>query len=132
MSETARNNDFLQELVAYTFDHPQVTGTTSWKVFKAVRKCRVVKVEYINPTGLAADATNQFAISAKNGSTVVADGISNASPAAIAADTFAALTLSATAANRILAADDVLSLVATETAAATLPAGRVVVHVKYL
>ena len=52
--------------------------------------------------------------------------------AALAADTFVALTLSATESNLVLAADDELLLVATEGGSATLPAGRLVVELLYL
>jgi hypothetical protein len=124
-----------QEKVVISYDHPQVTATTTWKIFKAKgRPFRIDSVRYINPTGLAADATNVFAGTLKNGSTVMATIFDTDSDtgAALAADTFVDGTLSATQANRVLAADDVLSLVATEGGTATLPAGRVVVEGRYI
>lgn len=133
-----RKNDFLQERVVLTFDHPAVTADTTWKLFKvpAGRKLVVDQVDYLNPTGLAEDASNIFELSVKNGSTVVAGPLSTDSAAAtdasIVADTFTDVTISATAANRVLAAGDVLSLLADETGTATLPAGRIVVHARYV
>lgn len=66
---------------------------------------------------------------------VVASGVNtdgDGGGAALAADTFVALTLSATESNLVLAADDELLLVATEGGTATLPAGRLVVELLYL
>lgn len=131
----ARPKNPYQEKVVITYDHPQVTATTTWKIFKAKhRPFKVDSVRYISPTGLAADATNVFAGTLQNGSTVVATIFDTDSDtgAALAADTFVDGTLSATPANRTLAADDVMSLVATEGGTATLPAGRVVVEGRYI
>jgi hypothetical protein len=133
-----RANEFLQERVVLSFDHPSVTGDTTWKFFKvpAGRKLKIDAVEYLNPTGLAEDATNFFALSLKNGSTVMAGPLSTDSAGAgtnsIAADTFTAIPLSATAADTVASGGDVLSLLADEGGAATLPAGRLVVHARYV
>lgn len=133
-----RANDFLQESVVLSFDHADLTSDTTSKFFKvpAGRKLRVTKVEYINPTGLAEHASNFFALSLKNGSTVMAGPLSTDSAGSgdngIVADTFTELTLSATEANRIASAGDVLSFLADETGTATLPAGRLVVHATYV
>jgi len=126
----------FQERVVLSFDHPSVTATTTWKFHKAKgRSFRVDSVRYINPTGLTGDAANAFTGVLKNGATVVATIFNTETDnggATLTADTFVDGTLSATDANRVLAADDVLSLVATEVGTATLPAGRVVVEGRYV
>lgn len=132
MAITRRPNATIQEKFVISYDHAQVTATTTWKIMVAERAAIIDKCEYINVTGLAADGTNQFALTVQNGATVVASGVGNVSPDAIAANTFETFTLSAVAGALNLAAGDVLSLVATEAATATLPAGRVVIHGRYL
>ncbi len=132
-----RTNDLLQERVVIPCDHPEVTGDTTIKFFNASRDFRVTRAYYINPTGLAEDTTNVFAGSVKNGSTVVATLFNTDSDLAgadnsLAADTLVEGVLSATDANRILAAGDWLSLLLDEGGAATLPAGRLVVEGFYL
>ncbi len=132
MAIIRRPNHAIQEKFSVSFDHPSATATTTWKIFQAERACIIDRVDYINVTGLAADATNKFVLTVQNAAVVVASGISNTSPAAIAADTFASFTMSVVAGATALAAQDVLSLVATEAATATLPAGRLVVTGRYL
>jgi hypothetical protein len=131
-----RANDLLQERVILSFDHPQVTADTTWKFFKvpAGRKLRIDQVDYINATGLAEDATNIFALLLKADATTVASLSTDsaaATDASIPANTFVALTLAADAA-LVAAADAVLSLTADEGGTATLPAGRLVVHARYV
>lgn len=131
MSEPRRPNELLQERIVVTFDHAALTSTTTDKVYRAHRACRVVSAHYLNKTGLAQSGSNSFSLELKNGSTVVASGI-NTATTAIAADTYTALTLSTTDANRVLAAGDALSFAATETGTATLPAGRLQVELLLL
>jgi hypothetical protein len=111
-------NDDFQERVVIPFDHPQV---------------RLVRATYINPTGLAEHADNHFALSVKNGSTVMAgpystdaDGV--AVDDSLAADTFVDLTLSSTASELVAVAGDVISCLADEGGTATLPPGRFVIE----
>lgn len=139
MATPKRKNDFLQERVVLSFDHPAVTSDTEWKFFKVPsgKTLKIDQVEYINPTGLAEDATNVFALSLKNGSVVVAGPYSSDSDGAgadnsIPANTFFDLTLSSTSTELVAAAGDVLSLLADEGGTASLPAGRVVVHARYI
>ena len=134
-----RQNDFLQERVVLSFDHPSVTGDTTWKFFKvpAGRKLKIDAVEYINPTGLAEHADNHFAFSLKKGSTVMAGPLSTDADGAalddsLVADTFTTIPLSATAADTVADGGDVLAFLADEGGTATLPAGRVVVHARYV
>jgi hypothetical protein len=134
-----RQNDFLQERVVLSFDHPEVTEDTEWKIFKvpAGRRLRVDQVDYLNVTGLAEGTTNVYALSLKNGSTVMAGPLSTDSDlsvpdASIVANTFTDIPVSATASELIAEAGDVLSFLADEGASQTLPAGRVIVHARYV
>lgn len=133
-----RANEFLQERVVLSFDHPEVSGDTVWKFFKvpAGRTLKIDAVEYINPTGLAQDTTNVFNLILKHGSTTVAswstDNDLMVPDASIPADTFMTLTPAAAAADLVAPADAVLSFTADEGGTATLPAGRVVVHARYV
>jgi hypothetical protein len=118
-----------------TLDHAALTATTTIKVYKAPRRMEVLKVEYINVTGLVAHDDNHFALTAQNGATVIAgprstDG--NGGGSSIAADTFTDVALVASTSARILAEGDVLSVVATEGGTATLPAGKFVVHARWV
>lgn len=112
-------------------DHAQVTADTTVKLLKARKAMRIDQVDYINPTGLAADNTNAFAGQIKNGSTVVGsvfntDGDDVPAGASLAADTFVTATLGTLAARK-LAAGDVLSFLLDEDGTATLPAGSFVI-----
>lgn len=138
MATPKRTNEFLQERVVLSFDHPSVTATTAWKFFKvpAGRTLKIDAVEYLNPTGLAEDASNNFALAVKADAVVVGslNTDSDLDPdigASIAANTFTTMT-PGTAAESVAAAGAELSLTATETGTATLPAGRVIVHARYI
>jgi hypothetical protein len=130
---TKRNSQAgVKELIAITFDHGSTTTDTTHTIFKAMDALEVVKVEYINVTGLAEDASDFFALSLKNGSTVIAThSTETGEEGSIAANTFTTLALEASP-NPVLDAGDVLSLDLNETGTATLPAGRLVVHARYL
>lgn len=132
MAATRRQNDFLRDLIHIgPKEHAALTATTTIKIFKARRAGRLVGAYYQNVTGLAADATNKFALTVQNGATVMASGVSNTDPDLIAADTPEAFTLSAVAGALNFAAGDVLSLVCTEAGTATLPAGSVGLEIEY-
>lgn len=118
-----------------TFDHGSIAATSASKMYKAPRRCEVEKAELVNPTGLAGDPANFIEIRLKNGSTVVAGPRSTENDnggTTIPADTFQDINLSATLANRVLAEGDVLSLDFVRGGTGTLPAGRVIVHLKWL
>ena len=131
-----RPNKFTEERVSFAVEHAALTATTTIKLYKAPagRKFRLDRALYLNVTGLAADATNAFAGELKNGSTVMATLFNtdsgDAGGAALAADTFVEGVI--TAANATLAATEELSLVLTEDAAATLPAGRIYIEGRLL
>ncbi len=54
------------DLKEIPFAHAQVTAGLSAKLWKAPQRVRVESIAYVNPTGLAEDATNVFAITIKN------------------------------------------------------------------
>lgn len=128
-----RPNEHLQERMTTSYAHAALTATTTDKFFKVTRRARVVSAVYFNKTGLAADASNYFAVQIKNGSTVCASWSTQTSAqGALVADTPTTVPLSATDSNLVLAAGDVLSFAATETGTATLPAGHITVELLYL
>lgn len=126
----------LQEPFLLAFDHVQVTADTTIKLFKVPdgKSLRIDGVDYVNPTGLAADASNHFNLKIlKGASTVMANwSTETGQQGEIAADTFVAMTLSATDANLVAAGADVISLFLDETGTQTLPAGRVVIRGRYV
>jgi hypothetical protein len=128
------NKDGRLQAKRYPFvkEHVAVTANGSVKLFKAVRRCLIERIDYINPTGLAADATNAFRLEIKNGSSLVAtiantDSDDVPAGAAITANTFITAT-NGTKTLRTLAADDVLDITFTEDGTASLPAGTVIVY----
>jgi hypothetical protein len=87
-----------------TFDNASVSSDTTKKIFqnRSDRYFKIEAVEYVNPTGLAADASNYFVLKVLNAAAVAAQwSTQTGADGALAADTFAAFTL--TAANCILA-----------------------------
>jgi hypothetical protein len=128
-----RPNEFLQERGSASYAHAALTATTTDKFFRVPRKARLERVTYFNKTGLAADASNYFAVQVKNGSTVCASwSTQTGAQGALTADTPSTVPLSATAANLIFAAGDVVSFAAVEAGTATLPAGHIVAELLYL
>lgn len=131
-----RPNDFLQERFFLAFDHVSVTADTTIKLYKvpAGRSLRIDRVSYINPTGLAQDASNTFNIKITDGTVVIANwDTTTGAQGTLTADTFVELVLiEDTGSNRTLAAADVLTLLLDETGTATLPAGRIVVEGRLL
>lgn len=128
MAGERRPNEFFQDIYTVSFDHAQLTSTTTTKVYQAPPtggQRRVKSVRYVNPTGLAQSGSNSFAITLQKGVTAVANGIDTAT-VAIPADTFIGMTVVDAAA--VLDPLDVLSVVATETGTATLPPGRLVIE----
>jgi hypothetical protein len=134
----ARRAEREQEAVCFSFDHPQVTETTAWNIFRVPtgKTFRVDRVDYLNVTGLAEDTTNVFALALNLDATEAASWSTDSdlmvADAGIPADEFMELTLATDVADLVCVADSVVSLVATEGGAATLPAGRVIVHGRYV
>ena len=122
--------------VSFVVDHAAVTGDTTTKVLKthANRHFQVERVDYVNPTGLAGDASNYFNIKLQYGSTTVIANWSTLSSAegTLTADTWVAMTLNATPANLVLAPGTEVSLFLDETGTSSLPAGKLVIHGRFL
>lgn len=132
-----RDNAYFKELVVLSCDHGEAADADlAVKFHKCLRSFKIEKVQYINPTGLAAHNSNHAVISLKKGSTIMAswntDGDAVGAEGAIAADTFINLTLSATPANLTAAADDVLTLSVDESGTTTVPPGKLVVFGRYV
>jgi hypothetical protein len=133
-----RNPELEQEFFLLPFEHAAVTATTTVKVFKVPTGKTFVldRVSYINETGLAEDAANNFAGAIKNAATTAATLFNTDSDldpdtgASLAANTWVEGSLVSTA--RTFAAGEEISLVLTETGAATLPAGRGFVEGRYI
>jgi hypothetical protein len=106
--------------------HAQVTGDTTGAVFfvgHPTKRVRITKVQYVNPTGLAADAANFFVLSIRNGATIVADwSTETGQEGAIGAGEYENFTLGADA-DLVLEAGEKLHYVLDETGTGTLPAG---------
>lgn len=121
-----------QERLIVNFDHPQLEATTAYSVWKAPWACKVVRISYINPTGLAKHSSDNFKLAvSKTGSVAVATGFDTDADDGddLDADTWADLTLSAVAGATNLAATDVLTATFTEEGTATLPAGRLEIEI---
>lgn len=135
---TRRPNHHVQGDPYYRdYWHAAVTADTEWTFHRAGAKCRVVGAWYMNPTGLAEDPTNTFALSVrKNGTTTLAGPLSSDSDGAgtntIVGGTYYPLTLSETESDLILEAGDVLSLLADEGGTSSLPLGQVLVRLQDL
>lgn len=130
-----RNNDFLAERVTFSFDHAQVSATTTKKLWKvpAGRTFVLDRVSYQNPTGLVADPTNTFRGEIKKAATVSSlvfnTDNNDATPgAALVAATWVEGTPSATAADLWFAAGDSVDLTLTLEGTQTLPAGNGIVE----
>ncbi len=123
--------DDLVELITIAYDHVAVTADTTVKLYKvpAGKKLRLIGADYINPTGLAQDGTNYFTVKVLKDATVMASWSTlTGAEGTIAADTFVALTNSATDADLVAAAAAIIALFLDETATASLPAGRIVIR----
>ena len=137
MSSTAprRANKHLQELVVLPYEHVSVTADTTVKLWTVPtgRQFRIDGAWYNNVTGLAVDVTNFFDIQVLKGSTVMANwSTETGEEGALVADTPVDLSLSATDANQVADAGDVIALKLDEDGTATLPAGRIVIRGRLL
>lgn len=133
MAQNLRPNNTEAEKFVLAYDHASATGDTTVKLLKADRKMRIDKVRYVNPTGLAEDATNFFDVQLIVRAAVAANwSTETGQEGTLTADTWVDLSLTATAADLILAADDELALTLDESGTATLPAGRIVVFGRWI
>lgn len=131
-----RPNNPWQERFQFAYDHALASATTTVKLFTAQRAVRIEKLEYINVTGLAGHADNFWLIALKKTTTTIGSWSTDSDvvgQGTIAADTIITPVLSSTDADLVWAAAEVISLVLTKAAsAANLPAGRIIVHGRYV
>ena len=115
-------------------DHPQVTADTTTKEWKnrSDRYFLIESARYVNPTGLAQDASNTFNLKVLNAAAVAANwDTTTGQQGTIAADTFVDF-VNGSEANRLVAPDGIVSLFLDETGTATLPAGKLIIHGRYV
>lgn len=112
----------------------EFTATDTLKLMTAARRMRIDQVEFVLPDGFTEHATNFWDLELKKDSTVVAEySTDSADEGTVTADTLTDMTLSATDANLVVDATDVLSLVVTKNAsAADLPPGQLFIHGRYV
>lgn len=122
--------------ILLTKENASISATATLYLLKndSGQKIKIRKVKYINPTGLAQDASNTFLLQLKNGSTVIAswDTTTTTGQGTIAAATYIDLVLAVLAASLVVADGDVLTLVMTKTGTQTLPAGTFQIAADYI
>ncbi len=127
---------YQQEVVIGPFLHAQVVNTdTTVRIMKipAGKTLRIDSVKYFNATGLAANASNFSNIKLLKGSTVAFNwSTETGQQGTIAADAHVDMVASATDADKVFAAGDVMSLFLDMTGTVTLPAGQVVISGRYV
>lgn len=118
-------NDKLQERIRIPFDHAALTATGTVKISKPPRAYVLESVQYINPTGLAADGTNAFSgkiqIGGVDAATLFNTDSGDTGGAALPANTFVEGELAAAVNGD---ADEEITFVATLEGTQTLPVGR--------
>ncbi len=138
MTENVANGGFLVSANLAGGADAATTGATLVTKLTKVSGLRlhVDRVEYINPTGLAGHGSNYWEIALKNGSDVIAQWSTDSDVAGqgtITANTPIDLVLATDHSLLALDSGETLSLALTKFAsAANLPAGRIVVHGRYV
>jgi hypothetical protein len=125
----------LQHPVLVIEPHAAVTADSLARVMRIppTRTFRLDRAEYYSSTGLAQDAANFFSIQVLKNATVAASwSTQTGAQGTIAADTWVTLVNSATDANLVFAAGDVISLNLDETGTATLPAGKICLYGRWI
>jgi hypothetical protein len=126
--------DGVGEACVFVWDNASTSADSTKKIFKTPsdRYFVIDGAQYINPTGLAADATNYFILKVLNGSGIAATWSTISSgEGALTADTFATLT-NGTLALRTVPPSTVVSFFMDLNGTQTLPVGRLVVHGRYI
>lgn len=122
-----RIDKFRAEPFRIPFAHGSTTADTTTKLYlvDAGQSFVITRVSYINPTGLAASATDFFNLKITDGTNIAANWstVNTGGEGALTADTGVEFTLSATLANRTIAGGEYVTLFLDETGTATLPAG---------
>lgn len=136
MSLPRLSGDEYQQAFTMSYDHVELTADLTVKLFKVPsgRKIRVDGVKYVNPTGLAQDASNYFNLKLLKGASTVAFNWSThtGDQGSIAADTFVDFAASSTDADKVFDGGDVMSIFFDETGTSDLPAGRLVIYGRYV
>lgn len=123
-----------RQITAYVPSQATAGTDDNWPVWQALNKCTIVSVTFVPSAAITADGTN-FSTYTLTRYTAGASGATVATRAWSAtnsvAETPEAMTLSGTAANLLLAADDTLSVVKTHGGTGlTIPDGLLVVRYK--
>ena len=130
------NNDQadLEQHDRKALDHPSTAATATFAVETLLAGTfRVTAIEILNPTGLAQDPANYFSVSLLAGATTIGTfSTLTGAQGTITANTSALFVLSATDANCVAPQGSLLKLVFTKTGTQTFPAGRIVVHGRYI
>lgn len=137
MPNTRRPPNQYTQLITLPFSHGSVSATTTVKLWKTStsRRARVARVNYCNPTGLAANASNFFDVRIVQGSTIAAKWSSNTTPTgdgAIAANAPFDLVLQTASGANFAPVSTEISLVLNLTGTATIPAGIGLVEIELL
>lgn len=134
ITENVANAGFTVSGMSGGVNAGEAASTISVKMLTAQRTMRVEKIEYVNPTGLAGHASNYWTIALlKNGTVIGSWSTATAAQSTLTANAIVNLVLSATDADLVLAAGDVLSYSLTKAAsAANLPGGRLAIHGRYV
>lgn len=124
-----RPNNFLQDRGSKDYSHAQITSTTTLTILTvpAGRSLIIDRVQYMNPTGLAADASNYVAIQIINPDTDVAASWSTQSghDGTLTAGTCVNLNLSTSGDDLAFASGAAVKFKVLVTGAPTLPAGEI-------
>lgn len=108
-------------------------GAQPNNVTKAPARFVVTKVRYVNPTGLAAHATNYVVLTVKQGSVVIATWSTlTGQQGTLSANTYVDMVLSSTAADLIVEADETVTANVDESGTTTVPAGRFEIYGRWI
>lgn len=135
MSNPKRPPSQYQEPFQFTREHPETAASLVVKVLDPTRRGRVTSVRYVNPTGLAENATNAFSGTMRKGSDTFATIFNTDSDGAgtntLAANAWVAGVIDADTTLSTFAAGDDVDLVLTLAGTQTLPPGAVVIEGYY-
>lgn len=130
---TKRPNQYTQDRFVLRYENGSLTADANVPLMEASRKFRIDKAKYVNPTGLAADASNYFDIQVKKGSNVALNwSTETGEEGTLTAGEWATLSEASDKSRLVFDAGDLLSLTFDETGTATLPAGYLVLECSYL
>jgi hypothetical protein len=136
MTPPRRENLFKQEPLLLFFEHPQATETAEHSIAAPVGPpgpYRIDRVRYVNPTGLAEDATNFFALEVLiDGEVAATWSTETGEEGTLPAGEWVEFTLAEDVADLVGQSGDEITLALTEDGNATLPAGRLQLEGRFL